>query len=73
MFFFMYICPYLAFALASWSSCSWKSATTSWCFLRKRCAVSSDSMWTSSNSFRSFVNSVSRFLLISNYGKKRFL
>lgn len=56
----------LARAFESWSIWSWKSTTTSWCFLRRRCAVSSLSRWTSSSSLRSLASSVSLFLLISN-------
>lgn len=60
---------YLARAFESWSIWSWKSTTTSWCFLRKRCAVSSLSRWTSSSSLRSLASSKSLFLLISNWEK----
>lgn len=61
---------HLDFALASTSICSWKSTTISWCFLLRMAAVSSDSKCTSSKSLRSFNNSVSRFLLISNWNIK---
>lgn len=57
---------YLARDFDSWSIWSWKSTTTSWCFLRSIWAVSSLSRWTSSRSFLNFNNSVSLFLLISN-------